>query len=272
VTPQPPDIAHADRSVAGGVKPSAGAARQKRHYETIHDEYEAHYYDASSLAYRQQFILDPLLDGIDLSHTSVLDVAAGTGHNTRLLQARYPGLSAVGLDISDAACRGYTETTGFPAIQADLTSPVAFASRFHAAIVIGGLHHCVTNLPQTLDNLASALEPGGVLLMMEPNADCWLEGLRRIWYRRDRFFDAPTEHALSHASLLQMGTAHFTCERLRFIGGPAYYTILNSLVLRVPLGAKPLLAPPTFAMERAFNAMNSRSASAVFLARWRRKG
>jgi hypothetical protein len=130
----------------------------------------------------------------------------------------------------------------------------------------------VTNLRQTLDNLAAALEPGGVLLMMEPNADCWLEGARRAWYRRDRFFDAPTEHALSHASLLEMAGSQFTCERLRFIGGPAYYAILNSLVLRVPLAAKPWLAPPAFALERAFNAANSRSASAVFLARWRRNG
>jgi hypothetical protein len=36
-------------------KPSA-ALRQKRHYEAIHDDYERHYYDSSSMAFRNEFV------------------------------------------------------------------------------------------------------------------------------------------------------------------------------------------------------------------------
>jgi SAM-dependent methyltransferase len=243
--------------------------RQKIHYERIHDEYEAHYYDRHSLEYREQFIFRPLLAGVDLNDRDVLDVASGSGHNTLLLRRRFPRMRSVGLDISASACGAYRETTGSESLQCDLTQPLSLNRQFDAAVVIGGLHHCVVNLPQTIDNLASLLKPNGVLLMMEPSADSALEGLRQRWYRRDRYFDAPTEHALSHATLLAMSGGRFRPEVLRHIGGPAYFLILNSLVMRIPIGAKPWIAPLAFPLERAFNALDTTLAP-VFVARWRR--
>jgi SAM-dependent methyltransferase len=248
-----------------------GSARQKVHYETIHDEYEAHYYDRSSLAYRERFIFRPLVDGLSLDNRDVLDVASGSGHNTRLLQRRFPRMRAVGLDISDSACRAYETMTGFPAWQADLTGPITAPSTFDAAVVIGGLHHCVTNLAQTLDNLARLVRPGGALVMMEPSADSVLEWLRRYWYRRDRFFDEGTERALSHDALLELAHGQFEAEFVQYIGGPAYFMVFNSLVMRTPLGAKPLIARLTFPVEAAMNALNLRLLAPVFLARWRRR-
>jgi SAM-dependent methyltransferase len=254
------------------VKPATdGGLRQQAHYEIIHDEYHAHYYDTWSLAYRERFILDPLLAGVDLNRKRVLDVASGSGFNTQLLQRRYPGVIATGVDISPSACAAYTDVTGFPAVQADLTQPHRWAEPFDAAIVIGGLHHCVSNLPQTLDNLAAAIRPGGLLLMMEPSAECWLEGARRLWYRQDRFFDAPTEHALSHDRMLASADRLFEPVMRRYIGGPAYFLVLNSLVLRVPIRAKALVSRLTFPMEALFNRFNSAAAAPVFLARWRRR-
>jgi SAM-dependent methyltransferase len=252
------------------VTSTADSLRQKAHYERIHTAYEAHYYDATSLRYRDQFILRPLLDGVDLNDRDVLDVASGSGHNTRLLQRRFPRVRAVGLDISDAACDAYRRETGGVALQADLTRPLTLRSQFDAAIVIGGLHHCIVNLPQAMDNLAALVRPGGVLLMMEPSADSALQAIRDRWYRQDTYFDAPTERALSHDELLRLADDRFSPEVLRYIGGPAYFLILNSLVLRVPLGAKRWIAPLTFLTERAFNMLNSRTLSPVFLARWRR--
>ena len=43
---------------------------QKAHYEAIHDAYEAHYYDAPSMAYRDRFIYGPLVKRLDLSEAS----------------------------------------------------------------------------------------------------------------------------------------------------------------------------------------------------------
>src|SRR5689334_6071602 len=97
--------------------------RQKAHYEHIHDEYGAHYYDAYSLRYREQFILAPLLSGIDLNDRVVIDVASGSGYNTLLARRRFPWLRPVGLDISDSACAAYRRVTGSEAIQGDLTRP-----------------------------------------------------------------------------------------------------------------------------------------------------
>jgi SAM-dependent methyltransferase len=243
--------------------------RQKVHYERIHDEYEAHYYDRHSLRYREQFILHPLLAGLDLNDRDVLDVASGSGHNTMLLRRRFPRMRSIGLDISGSACDAYRRTTGCDAMQCDLTQPLSLKRQFDAAIVIGGLHHCVVNLPQTIDNLAALLKPNGTLLMMEPSADSLLEGLRARWYRHDRYFDAPTERALSHNELLSLAKGRFRVDLLRHIGGPAYFLILNSLVMRVPIGAKRWIAPIAFPLERAFNALNT-SMAPVFVARWRR--
>jgi SAM-dependent methyltransferase len=248
-----------------------GSLRQKVHYEQIHDEYEAHYYDAHSLRYREEFIFAPLLAGLDLNDRDVLDAASGSGHNTLLLRRRFPRLRGMGLDISDAACAGYRGLTGGEAVQGDLTQPLAIRRQFDAAIVIGGLHHCVVNLPQAIDNLAALVKPNGVLLMMEPSADGALEGLRKLWYRRDHYFDEGTERALSHDELLRLAAGRFQAEVVRYIGGPAYFFVFNSLVLRVPLGAKPWVAPVTMPLERAFNALNSRLMAPVFIARWRRR-
>jgi SAM-dependent methyltransferase len=245
------------------------SARQKQHYEQIHDAYEAHYYDRESLRYRDRFIFAPLLDGIDLNDREVLDVASGSGHNTLLLQRRFPRMRAMGLDISQSACRAYEQTTGWPAAQGDFTRPVSLGRKFDAAVAIGGLHHLVADLPQAIANLTSVVRDGGVVFMMEPSADGILEGLRRYWYQRDGYFDAPTERSLSHDEILDLADNRFRAEVVRYIGGPAYFAILNSLVLRVPLSVKPWLTTVTFPIETAVNALNLRTLAPAFIARWR---
>lgn len=249
---------------------TSDSSRQKVHYERIHDAYEAHYYDDESLRYREQFIFDPLLSGLDLNDLDVLDVASGSGHNTRLLQRRFPRLRAIGLDISSAACEAYSTTTGCRAICADLTAPLSLSERFDAAVAIGGLHHCIADLPQTLTNLATLLKPNGVLLMMEPSADGFLQAARNRWYGNDHYFDAETERALSHDQILAAASGDFRGESLQYIGGPAYFLILNSLVLRIPLGAKNWIAPVAFFFERALGRFNGRATAPAFIARWRR--
>jgi hypothetical protein len=39
------------------------STRQKLHYETIHLDYEDHYYDAQSMRFREQFYYGPLFEG-----------------------------------------------------------------------------------------------------------------------------------------------------------------------------------------------------------------
>lgn len=257
-------------TAAEGGRTSSDGIRQKAHNERIHDEYEAHYYDASSMRYRRRFIMTPLLEGIDFDGKRVADLACGSGFNSLLLRERFPHVRTVGFDISETACDAYTRYTGSPAHAIDLTKPVHREEVFDGAIVIGGLHHCVSDLPQAIRNIAQMVRPGSLVLMMEPNADYVLEYARTTWYERDQYFDAKTEAALSHAALAATAAPWFETESLRYMGGPAYFAILNSLVLRVPLRIKPFLEPLLYPMEAATNLVGIRMLSPVFLARWRR--
>src|SRR5215470_10172004 len=175
------------------------STRQKDLYEAIHDVYEAHYYDDAAMAYRKRFYYQPLFDDLKLDGKSVADLACGSGHNSLILRQRFPSVELTGFDISSHACRDYRRLVGRPAFECDLTKPMDVTPAFDAAMIFGGLHHCVSDLATTLQNVARMLKPGGVFLMLEPNKRCYLELLRRLWYALDRrYFDAQSEAALDH--------------------------------------------------------------------------
>jgi SAM-dependent methyltransferase len=247
-----------------------GANRQQALYEGIHDLYEKHYYDPPSMSYRRNFIYDPLFAGLSLDGASVADLACGSGHNSKVLMELFPQVQTVGYDISERACIDYRMRLGRPAHHVDLTMPYNPPELHDAAIVIGGLHHCVSDLSTTLRNVARMMKSGGSFLMMEPNDEFILSFVRRIWYRHDKLFEADTEHALKHDELAELAKPYFIPEKVTYFGGPAFYLILNSLVTRMPLGAKPAIAAITFPIERTYNLLPGRAPFAGFLARWRR--
>jgi SAM-dependent methyltransferase len=252
------------------MKPADAAKAQQAHYHTIHDAYETHYYDASSMAYRDTFIYPTLFENLQLDGASVADLACGSGHNSLALRRYFPRVRTTGYDISESACRDYQLQTGSEAFQFDLTRPAQLDAVYDTAMVIGGLHHCVADLKTTLENAARMIRPGGHFLMMEPSDDFFLSAVRRFWYRRDKWFEADTEAALKHEQLARQAEPYFAPDRLYYIGGPAFYLILNSLVTRVPLGWKPMLSSLLFPLERWYNRLPGRRPFAVFLADWRR--
>lgn len=244
---------------------------QKRHYEAIHDDYRRHYYDSASMAFRRRFVYRHLFEGIDLNGKDVLDLASGSGFNTLEAMRRFPGLRAKGCDISGAACADYVANTGFPCRQLDLTAGKAADLRGDVAMIFGGLHHCVGDLPNTFRAIAAMVRPGGTLLMFEPNRNYILEGARRLWYKWDRYFDDDTEEALDHDRIARLAEPHFQPEWVGYMGGPAYFLIYNSLLFRLPLKIKQVTAPTLFAIESLYNRLPGRAAHAYFLARWRRR-
>ena len=242
---------------------------QKAHYESMHDAYEGHYFDPTSLAYRRQFILSQLIGADDLSGMKIADIACGSGHNSLLLRELFPTIRTEGFDISAAACAAYSVNVGMPAHEVDITQPMDSHSIFDAAIIVGGLHHCVSDLDQAIANLRSILRPGGTLYLIEPNSAFVLQGLRSLWYRWDRYFDADTEHALDAADLERKADG-FQRMRNFYFGGPAYFFVLNSLVTRVPLGVKSFISIPLFASETLWNRTMPSSFMAAFGTAWRR--
>lgn len=247
----------------------AAANPQKTHYEAIHDAYQE-YYDAGSMAYRERFIYGPLLDGLDLNDKDVADLACGAGATSKAILARFPRARTFGFDISARACAEYEASVGRPAREADLTQPLDLGRTFDAAIIIGGLHHCVADLPRTLENVRALLKPGGLLLMMEPSDDFILAAARQLWYRWDRYFDADTEHALSHADLLATAGGGFATDRVRYLGGPGYFLILNSMIFRLPRLVKRALTRPLLAFDAGYSHLPGRVLFPYFVARWRR--
>jgi SAM-dependent methyltransferase len=249
----------------------SAALRQKQHYEAIHDDYERHYYDPSSMIFRNRFIYDVLFDAIDLNGKVVADLAAGSGHNSLGVLQRFPRATVFGLDISSRACESYQANTGSKAYQLDLMSGKDPGLNADVAMIIGGLHHCSTNLPGVFRTLSHLIRPGGHLLMFEPNRHYFLEGARRAWYRLDRYFDADTEAALSHESIAELASSYFSPQSCRYMGGPAYFLIYNSLLFRVPPGVKRVFAEPLFMSERLYNLLPGRWWFPYFIAKWVRR-
>jgi SAM-dependent methyltransferase len=248
----------------------SAALRQKQHYEAIHDDYERHYYDPSSMAFRNEFVYDVLFAGLDLNDKVVADLASGSGHNSLAVMQRFPRAQVVGFDISSKACDAYEKSTGRRAYQVDLMSASTNGVKADVAMVIGGLHHCAANLPQTLANIAHMVRPGGLLLMYEPNRQYILEGPRQLWYRLDKYFDEETETALNYAALATMASEHFSPIVCRYMGGPAYFLIYNSLLFRLSSGLKTHIAPSLFALERWYNRLPGSWWFPYFVARWQR--
>lgn len=243
---------------------------QQQHYEAVHEAYRAHYFDASAMAYRRRFIFAPLLKGLDLNGCCVADLACGSGFNSTLLREFFPSVQTEGFDITEKACADYRQEVSAPAYQCDLTRPFTPPRQYDAALVVGGLHHCVLDLRQTLENVAALVRPGGWFLLVEPNARYLLQAVRDLWYRKDGYFDAASERALTHDELTALAP-QFQPDLVQYYGGPAYFLILNSLIMRLPLAAKSWLQTPLFAAESLYNCLPGQRPFPVFAARWQRR-
>ena len=241
---------------------------EKSHYEQIHDDYENHYYDPPSMAYRNRFIYDAMFTGLDMNGKCVVDLASGSGYNSLAIHARFPQVKLTGLDISAKACASYREMHDAEAIEADLTKPLGNFPTFDYAVIFGGLHHCISDLGATLSNIADLLKPGGMLLFFEPNAQFILEGVRKFWYRHDSYFEEGSEAALNHTELLALADGQFSVHNISYVGGIAYFLILNSLVFRIPVGAKNFLAPPLFALESLISKCPGKIIYPCFIGQW----
>ncbi len=248
---------------------------QKVLYERVHSDYAAHCYGPASLAYRREFILSLLRTEppLNLDQCRLADLACGDGYNSVILKEWFPEVQCVGFDISPSACDEYRRLTGWDAYDTDLTKPLdvqAVGGPYDGAIVIGGLHHTVSNLPEAIKNIAALVRPGGFLYMMEPNNRYFLEGMRRLWYRLDKNFDAITEHALDHAALAEMAAPWFSPLSVRYYGGPAYFLIQTSMITRVPLWLKSRIAPVLMPFERLHAHLPHPRFHAFFTAIWKR--
>jgi SAM-dependent methyltransferase len=246
---------------------------QAQHYDSIVDDYERHYVDGTSLDYRRRYLYSQLFDGLDLNSKRVIELACGSGYNTLEMLRRFPLADAFGVDISPKSCEAFRRTTGREGFELDLTDRSApLPPPADIAFVIGGLHHCHNDLSAAFDTISRLLKSGGLLLMVEPNAQFFLNQARRRWYATDKWFRDEEEAAIDYGDLLKTAGTNFGELSVRYFGGPAYFLILNSLVTRVPLRLKPLIAPPLFVCDDVYNLLPGSMPFPAFFAKWVMRG
>ncbi|MCW8397213.1 class I SAM-dependent methyltransferase [Legionella sp. PATHC038] len=253
------------------MEKNTGSLAQKEHYEKIHDLYEQHYYDPTSIAFREQFIYKPLLNNIDLNNKRVADLACGSGYNSLYLKNKFPEIITHGFDISAKACAAYRQIVGSEAYELDLTATSTLNQQYDHAIVVGGIHHCIASLENTFLNISQMLKPGGSLLMCEASSSFMLESVRKLWYKKSKYFDADSEEALQHDQLHQSFGSDFEVKFVKYMGGPAYFLILNSLILNLPLSFKKFISKPLFFLEEIYNLLPGDFFFPYFLAEWVKK-
>lgn len=258
-------------SMVQGEEMNIGVASQKQLFEAIHERYRDATTDQYAEAYKEEFVYGPILEHLEGAR-SMMEIASGVGTASGWMHAKMPELQISGCDISEVAASDFEALHGRPCYVWDLTTPIEPKETYDVVLVMGGIHHLVANLSQAFENIDRLLNPGGKLIMMEPNAEFLLEPLRRLWYRLDKqHFDAENEHALSHSKLVS-GYAHSLFpSSLSYVGGPAYFLLLQNWVLRLPSGTKKWLAPAFMVIERLYHKLPGRYPFATFTACWTKR-
>lgn len=251
-------------------EPRASERLQQDHFDRIAERYEAHYGDRWSLAYRRRFINQPMFEGIDLEGLRVLDAMCGNGETAGYLLEQKARVT--GLDISAQEIRHFESR--WPDCEARcasiLDSGFADAS-FDAVVIVGGLHHLHPHVEEAVTEIHRVLRPGGYLCFMEPHQGAIADRARRWWYQKDSMF-AENEEAIDLESLKESFNDRFQFRREDYKGNIAYFTVLNSMILRIPLAIKPLYSWLAIALESAVEKLQTRSTSCFVVCQWRKRG
>lgn len=207
-------------------------------FEHIHNDYVEGYEDKYSEYYKQTVIFPLVLSALNdltLGSGSVLEIACGSGNNASIIKkALDKSVSFTGTDISRIAVADFEKQHGIgTAFVSDFTKSLSLSSKYDAILILGGVHHMINGLDQLFQNIRNVLLPGGVLIFVEPN-QLFLNKIRKFWYKKDKFFDAEDEEAINHSRLFAEFGMGFTLLTLNYIGGPGFFLISQSMILRTP--------------------------------------
>lgn len=242
---------------------------QRDHYDEISAEYEAHYSDASSVAYRRQFIYRRMFHGLSLQGMSVLDAMCGSGQITEYLLEK--DAHVTGLDISDVVVDSFrTRWAGCEAVCRSLLDSGVPDASFDCVVIVGGLHHIHPHVSRAVLEIHRVLKPGGYFCFMEPHSGSFPDVIRRIWYKHDRFF-SENEAAIDIDSLEQEFASHFAFKRVEYLGNLAFLLVLNSLIFRIPERLKPLYSPFLLRLESLISRFQNKRTSCFVVGQWQKR-
>ena len=243
-------------------------ALQQAHYDKISRDYELHYGDTYSLAYRERFINAPLLAGLDLTGREVLEAMCGSGTVTGDLLGR--NAHVMGFDISPQMMAAFAQRwPGCGAITGSIFATGLSDASFDAITIVGGLHHLHPDLDRAMDEMYRILKPGGFLCFMEPHAGSLPDLFRKLWYRFDPTFER-NEAAVDLDALAQRNAGRFAVVSTKYRGSIAFLLVFNSMIFRVPLRLKRYYAPPLLALEGLIGRLQGKQLSCFSISQWRK--
>jgi SAM-dependent methyltransferase len=265
-----PDLGAPTVRSAEPVPPATDAeVAQKTHYNRIAAEYEAHYDDPSTRRYRDRFIEQPLLAGLDLAGGRVLEAMCGGGLTTAGLLAR--GAHVTGLDISEACIESFRNR--WPqcrAVCASITRSGLPSEAFDAVVVVGGLHHLQPNVDPAIDEIHRVLRPGGSFCFLEPHTGSLPDQVRQRWYARDLMFSR-NEAAIDIERLKSVFASRFEFTRELYCGNLAFLLVYNSMIFRIPLWLKPWYTPLLLRLEPLIGRLQGKRLACIVIGQWRKK-
>jgi SAM-dependent methyltransferase len=243
--------------------------QQQEHYDNIAADYEAHYSDEWSARYRRRFIYDPMFKGLELSGMNVLDAMCGSGQTTEHLLER--GANVTGLDLSNEVIDKFrARWTDAKAIQRSLLDSGLPDSYFDCVVVVGGLHHIHPNVKRAMNEIHRVLKPGGYFCFMEPHCGSFPDLIRRVWYKFDRFF-SDNEAAIDIERLNSDFGSSFKLTKANYLGNVAFLLVLNSLIFRIPCGAKRFYSPLMLRLESIINKLQTKLTSCFVVTQWQKR-
>jgi SAM-dependent methyltransferase len=242
---------------------------QRRHYDRIAQGYEAHYGDSCSREYRRRFIYQPMFEHLDLRDTNVLDAMCGSGHTSEYFLSR--GARVTGLDISaEEISRFRTRWPEARGLCRSLLDSRLDSDSFDCVAVVGGLHHLHPHLDTAIREIHRILKPGGYFCFMEPHSGSIPDVFRRLWYRFDQLF-SDNEAAIDVVDLENKFADDFSFNRARYHGNIAFLFVLNSLIFRMPLKAKPIYSPVLMACESVVSTLQTKLTACFAIGQWQKK-
>jgi SAM-dependent methyltransferase len=252
------------------VDASTDAERaQKEHYNRIAATYQAQYDDPFARRYRDEYLEQPMLNGLDLSGRQVLEAMCGSGMTTAALLSR--GAQVTGIDISEACIESFqARWPQCRAVCGSITSSGMPAGSFDAVVVVGGLHHLQPDVHPAIDEIHRLLRVGGSLSFMEPHTGSLADLVRRQWYKRDLMFGR-NEAAIDVDGLKRTYADRFEFVHEVYGGNLGFLLVFNSVAFRIPLRLKPLYSPVMLRVEALIRRFQGKRSSCFVVCQWRKK-
>lgn len=202
------------RDVVTNASHEDRVARQKAHFDSIAREYDEarqneNHLQLKALIWRQFFkgavAFGANLDGADRPLT-VLEAMCGYADGKAILESHLARpIEYAGFDYSDTVVDEMRVRS--PELKIWRQDVTRFDSerRYDLIMVLGGLHHVPHAANNVVARLASALEPGGYFINLEPtHGNRLFRYARERVYARNALFDEQTEQAFVIGDYVKM--------------------------------------------------------------------